>query len=279
MNSCVFSSTPILSLTFAGEQSGPLSRHLAHRYHRVLSSPYLLIRHPPGLWLRHTTAQIFNPQLRSDTLTITAPLSSPWSSIVTVLSSWLLLCAPCSRPDHRCNLAYRRHRAWHEGGRSDVHHRRRNGEMPVQVGLLSADDRDVWSRVKSVSPFLFLPGRLTNCNRTIQLCFPFLCEIGTHSKLSASLCLLSPLTTGPLPLYLQIDVTMASTSLSILITMLPTCPSPNHPSLHQPHPLTSCLTNTLSVPRIRHSIVSLTNLCLSLWNPHCGIKHASRCHG
>ena len=139
----------LLSLTFA-DQPGPLSRHHPDRYYCV-SPPHLYLYNPPGLWLRHCTSQIFNlcrlPQHPSDTLTVPAPPSSPWASTVTVLAHDYYYALRVADPTTGAPLHVDEIERGMRAVVTDVHHRRRNAELPVQVGVLTAHDRDEWSLV------------------------------------------------------------------------------------------------------------------------------------
>ncbi|KAF8554621.1 acyltransferase ChoActase/COT/CPT [Imleria badia] len=113
-----------------------------------------------GLWLSHCTSRIFNicrlPQHPSDTLTVPAPPSSPWASTVTVLAHDFYYALRVADPTTGIPLHVDEIERGMRAVVTDVLHRRRNGELPVEVGVLTADDRDEWSRnystLLSVSP-------------------------------------------------------------------------------------------------------------------------------
>lgn len=113
-----------------------------------------------GLWLRHSTAQIFNrcrlPQLPSDTLTTPAPPTSPWASTVTVLANDYYYALRVADPTTGAPLHADEIERGMRAVITDVQLRQRNGELPVEVGVLSADDRDEWSRVGIYAPSSFL---------------------------------------------------------------------------------------------------------------------------
>ncbi|KAG8213301.1 Choline/Carnitine o-acyltransferase-domain-containing protein [Butyriboletus roseoflavus] len=118
------------------------------------------MNHRLGLWLKHCTAQIFNlcrlPQHPSDTLTALASPTSPWASTVTVLAHDYYYALRVADPTTGAPL----HADEIERGMRavviDVQRRQRNGELPIEIGVLSADDRDEWSRnysmLLSISP-------------------------------------------------------------------------------------------------------------------------------
>ena len=149
----------LLSLTFA-DQPGPLSRHHPDRYYCV-SPPHLSAYiPPPGLWLRHCTSQIFNlcrlPQHPSDTLTVPAPPSSPWASTVTVLAHDYYYALRVADPTTGAPLHVDEIERGMRAVVTDVHHRRCNAELPVQIGVLTAHDRDEWSRVGLYVPLIII---------------------------------------------------------------------------------------------------------------------------
>lgn len=158
MHSCVSSPLLLLSLTFASAQPGPLSRHHPDRYDHVFPPHLCLYAIPPGLWLRHCTSQIFNrcrlPQHPSDTLTVPAPPFSSWASTVTVLAHDYYYALRVADPTTGAPLHVDEIERGMRAVVTDVQHRRRSGELPVEVGPLTADDRDEWSRVR-IDVFLF----------------------------------------------------------------------------------------------------------------------------
>ncbi|KAF8440414.1 acyltransferase ChoActase/COT/CPT [Boletus edulis BED1] len=113
-----------------------------------------------GLWLGHCTSQIFNicrlPQHPSDALTVPAPPSSPWASTITVLAHDHYYALRVADPATGVPLHVDEIERGMRGVVTDVLHRRRSGELPVEIGVLSADDRDEWSRnystLLSISP-------------------------------------------------------------------------------------------------------------------------------
>ena len=158
MHSCVSFPFPLLSLTFTSHQSGPLSRHHSARYYHVSFPHFSLYTTPPGLWLSHCTSRIFNlcrlPQHPSDTLTVPAAPSSPWASTVTVLAHDHYYALRVADPTTGAPLHVDEIERGMRAVVTDVLHRRRNGESPVEVGVLTADDRDEWSRVGIQSSLL-----------------------------------------------------------------------------------------------------------------------------
>ncbi|KAG9314992.1 acyltransferase ChoActase/COT/CPT [Chiua virens] len=103
-----------------------------------------------GLWLRHCTSRIFNvcrvPQHPSDALTIPPPASSPWASTVIILAHDFYYALRVADPNTGAPLHVDEIEEGMRAVVTDVQRRRRSNELPVEVGVLTAADRDEWSR-------------------------------------------------------------------------------------------------------------------------------------
>lgn len=80
--------------------------------------------------------------------------SSPWASTVTVLAHDHYYALRVADPTTGAPLHVDEIERGMRAVVTDVLHRRRNGESPVEVGVLTADDRDEWSRVGIQSSLL-----------------------------------------------------------------------------------------------------------------------------
>ncbi|KAF9223779.1 acyltransferase ChoActase/COT/CPT [Gyrodon lividus] len=102
-----------------------------------------------GMWLRHATSLIFNvsriPQHGCDKLTVPSPPSSPWTSTITVVARDFYYALRVVDPTTGAPLHVDEIEKGLRAVVKDVLRRRQKGQMAVEVGVLSSDDRDEWT--------------------------------------------------------------------------------------------------------------------------------------
>lgn len=143
-----------------------------------------------GIWLRESTSKMFNiariPQLRCDTLSTPPPEPHSFAAR-SVLVMFHNFCYTIPVYSPAGDLAYPRdiyRRLRRVVG--DVDNRIKSGEQVFPIGILSADDRDIWANVRKIRthPVLInLP--TTSVYRTSPTCFRFLQRTNHHTTVSS----------------------------------------------------------------------------------------------
>ncbi|PBK75715.1 acyltransferase ChoActase/COT/CPT [Armillaria solidipes] len=101
-----------------------------------------------GLWLRESTSKMFNvariPRPTYDTLSAVPPPTDPFThDIVAMVHGWFYRVAVMESPSVSTDVGHLAR--YLEAVVSDAEQRMLDGEEPVLIGVLSADNRDTWS--------------------------------------------------------------------------------------------------------------------------------------
>ncbi|KAF9243394.1 acyltransferase ChoActase/COT/CPT [Melanogaster broomeanus] len=118
--------------------------------HRMASQELCPDTTRTGMWLRYATSLIFNvsrvPQRGCDKLSLPPPPSSPWASTATVVAHDFFYALRVADPTTGAPLHVDEIERGLRAVVRDVLHRRQNGERSVEVGVLSSDGRDEWTK-------------------------------------------------------------------------------------------------------------------------------------
>ncbi|KAK0500408.1 acyltransferase ChoActase/COT/CPT [Armillaria luteobubalina] len=101
-----------------------------------------------GIWLRESTSKMFNvariPRSSCDVLSDVPPPTDPSAyDIVVIVHGWFYRVTAMESPSVSTDVGHLAR--YLEAVVSDAEQRLLNGEEPISIGVLSADDRDTWS--------------------------------------------------------------------------------------------------------------------------------------